>query len=65
MCIRDSDKAGVKEWDIIIDCNGEKITTKTPLAEILQKCKIGGITPITVLRDGKKLNLTVKLEEKI
>ncbi|MEI7424908.1 MAG: trypsin-like peptidase domain-containing protein [Candidatus Staskawiczbacteria bacterium] len=60
-----ADKAGVKEWDIIIDCNGEKITTKTPLAEILQKCKIGGITPITVLRDGKKLNLTVKLEEKI
>ena len=65
--IKDSsaDKAGVKEWDIILECNGEKITTKNPLANILQKCKIGSSTPLTVLRDGKKINLTVKLEEKI
>ena len=55
----------MKEWDIILECNGEKITTKNPLANILQKCKIGGQTPVTVLRNGKKINLTVKLEEKI
>jgi len=60
-----ADKAGVKEWDIILECNGEKITTKNPLANILQKCKIGSQTPMIVLRDGKKINLTVKLEEKI
>jgi len=59
-----ADKAGVKEWDIIVECNGEKITTKNPLAEILQKCKIGGLTPLTVLREGKRVGLTVKLEEK-
>lgn len=59
-----ADKAGVKEWDIILECNGEKITSKNPLANILQKCKIGEQTTLTVLRDGKKLNLTVKLEEK-
>ncbi len=65
--VKDSaaDKAGMKEWDIILECNGEKITTKNPLANILQKCKIGGQTPVTVLRNGKKINLTVKLEEKI
>jgi len=60
-----ADLAGVKEWDIILECNGEKITAKNPLANILQKCKIGGQTTLTVLRDGKKINLTVKLEEKI
>ncbi len=60
-----ADLAGIKEWDIILDCNNEKITTKNPLANILQKCKIGGQTPMTILRDGKKLNLKVKLEEKI
>lgn len=59
-----ADRAGVKEWDIILDCNGEKITTKNPLADVLQKCKIGEKTSLTVLRDGKKINLTVKLEEK-
>jgi len=60
-----ADKAGVKEWDILLECNGEKITAKNPLAEILQKCKIGSQTTLTVLRDGKKMNLVAKIEEKI
>jgi serine protease Do len=60
-----ADLAGVKEWDIILECNSEKITAKNPLAEILQKCKIGGQTTLTILRDGRKLDLTAKLEEKI
>jgi serine protease Do len=59
-----ADRAGIKEWDIIIECNGQKITLKNPLANILQKCKIGEETRFTVLRDGKKLNLIAKLEEK-
>ncbi|MCX6720308.1 MAG: trypsin-like peptidase domain-containing protein [Candidatus Staskawiczbacteria bacterium] len=60
-----ADRAGVKEWDIITECNGEKITSKNPLANILQKCKIGSFTPLTVLRDNKEIKLAVKLEEKI
>ena len=60
-----ADKAGVREWDIILECNGEKITMKNSLADILQKCKIGEETKLLVLRDGKKMSLTVKLEEKI
>ncbi|MCX6718236.1 MAG: trypsin-like peptidase domain-containing protein [Candidatus Staskawiczbacteria bacterium] len=60
-----ADKAGVKEWDIILECNGEKITSKNPLADILQKCKIGSQTTLLVLRDGKRLSLSAKLEEKI
>jgi serine protease Do len=59
-----ADLAGIKEWDIIIDCNGEKITTKNPLANILQKCKIGSQTELIVLRDGRKIKLKVKLEVK-
>jgi serine protease Do len=60
-----ADKAGDKEWDIITECNGEKITMKNPLANILQKCKIGEETTLNVLRDGKKIALKVTLEEKI
>jgi len=60
-----ADRAGVKEWDIIIECNGEKITMKNPLANILQKCKIGSETTLKVLRDKKEITLKVKLEEKI
>jgi len=60
-----ADKAGVKEWDIILECNGQKISTKNPLANILQKCKIGEQTVLKVLRDKKEVTLKVKLEEKI
>lgn len=60
-----ADKAGIKEWDIIVECNGQKITMKNPLANILAKCKIGQETVFTILRDGKKIQLSVKLEEKI
>lgn len=60
-----ADKAGIKEFDIITECNGEKITLKNPLANILQKCKIGQETNFEILRDGKEITLKVKLEEKI
>ncbi len=59
-----ADLAGIKEWDIILECNGQKITAKNPLAHILQKCKIGEQTSFKILRDGKELNLKAKLEEK-
>lgn len=59
-----ADEAGVKEWDILLECNGQKITMKNPLAEILQKCKVGEKIRLTVLRDGKKVDLTAELEEK-
>ena len=60
-----ADMAGIKEWDIILECNGEKISTKNPLAHILQKCKIGGETIFKVLRDKKEVTLKAKLEEKL
>ena len=60
-----ADKAGIKEFDIIVTCNGEAITTKNPLAEILQKCKIGHESEFKVLRDGQELTLKATLEEKI
>ncbi|TSC94628.1 MAG: hypothetical protein CEN87_349 [Parcubacteria group bacterium Licking1014_1] len=59
-----ADKAGIKEFDIITECNGEKITIKNPLANILQKCGIGQETNLKVLRNGKEIILKVKLEEK-
>ena len=59
-----AEKAGIKEFDIITECNEEKITEKNPLAHILQKCKIGGETNFKVLREGKEIILKVKLEEK-
>jgi serine protease Do len=59
-----ADRAGIKEWDILLECNGEKITIKNPLGHILQKCKIGEQTTFKVLRDNKELSLKVVMAEK-
>ncbi len=64
--IKDSpaDKAGVKEFDIILECRGEKIALKNPLANILQKCKINEEVTLKILREGQELLLKTNLEEK-
>lgn len=59
-----ADKAGLKEYDIILEINGKKITEKDPLANLLQKYEIGQEIILKVLREGKEVNLKVKLEEK-
>ncbi len=59
-----ADRAGIKEFDIIVECNGQQITMKNPLAELMQKCPIGEESSFKVLRDGKELILKVILSEK-
>ncbi len=59
-----ADKAGLKEYDLILECQGEKIIEKNPLATILQKYKIGEEITLKVLREKKEINVKVKLEEK-
>lgn len=59
-----ADKAGIKEFDIILEVNKEKINMQNTLASVLQKCKIGQETIFKVLRDGQELMLKAILEEK-
>jgi len=59
-----AEKAGMKEFDIILECNNQKISAKNPLAHILSKCKIGEVTQFKVLRDGQEMNLQATLSEK-
>lgn len=59
-----ADKAGLKEYDIILEANGEKITADNPLADFLAKQKIGQEINFKVLREGKEITLKAKLEEK-
>ncbi len=59
-----ADKAGVKEFDIILECRGIKISLKNPLANTLQKCKINEKITLKILREKKEMTLNVKLKEK-
>jgi len=59
-----AEKAGLKEFDIILEVNGEKISLRNPLSNIIQKHKVGEEIRLKVLRSKKTLNIKVKLQEK-
>lgn len=59
-----AERAGLKEYDIILEANKEKISEENTLADILQKQKIGDELELKILREGKEIMLKVKLEER-
>lgn len=59
-----AEKAGLQEYDVILEVNGEKVTERSPLANILQKYEIGDTVSLTVLRNGKTKTMKVLLDEK-
>ena len=60
-----ADKAGLKEGDIVLEIDGVKITTKTPLSKIVQEQHLpGDKVVLKVLRDKKELTIEVILGEK-
>jgi serine protease Do len=59
-----AEQAGLKEFDIILELEGEKITMDNTLAEILQKHKIGEEVHLKVLRERKEIMLKTRLKER-
>ncbi len=59
-----AEKSGLKEFDIILEAAGKKITNENPLSVILQKSKIGEEIELKILREEKEIVLKVTLEEK-
>jgi len=57
-------KAGLKEFDIILEASGKKITPKLTLQDIIQDKEIGEEIELKVLRGKKRKNIKLKLEEK-
>jgi len=59
-----AEKAGIKENDIVLELNGEKLTDKVDFSDTLQKCKVGDEVQLTVLRKDQHLKLKAVLEER-
>ncbi len=64
--VRDSPaySAGIKAEDIILEVNGGKIDQSRSLSFYLQKYNSGDSVVLKILRDGKKMELKVKLGER-
>jgi serine protease Do len=59
-----ADKAGVKERDIVVEWNGEKITTEKTIQDFLENCEVGQEIKIKVLRGKKEKELKLVLSER-
>ncbi|MCD6233141.1 trypsin-like peptidase domain-containing protein [bacterium] len=59
-----ADKAGLCENDIILEVNGEKITTKNSLVKIIQKYNPGDKVTLKVMSRGKEKEVEVTLGER-
>ncbi len=59
-----AERAGLTEFDIILEVEGEKVNNGNPLASALAKYDIGDEIELKVLRSGKEFAVKVKLEEK-
>jgi serine protease Do len=58
-----AEKAGLKTQDLVLDLNGQKVSGPTDLAGIVERLDVGKTYPMTILRDGKQMTLSVTLQE--
>ena len=58
-----ADLAGLMVGDIILDIEGESVTTRDKFNEIKNQHKVGDVITLTVYRDGKEVKVKVTLQE--
>ncbi len=59
-----AEKAGIKEKDLILEFNGEKINQDNSMQKIIAKYNPGDKVTLKVLRNGKEMNIDVVLGER-
>lgn len=62
---RPAAKAGLRRGDVIIDFAGGRVQANSGFRELVQQSPIGVSLPLTVLRDGKRIELMMELEESL
>jgi len=60
----EAEKAGLKEGDIILEFDGQKITTENSLAKIIMKYNPGDKVVLKILRGGKEKIIQATLGER-
>jgi serine protease Do len=60
---RPGDLAGLKRGDVILEFSGGRVQSNSGFAELVQQSPIGEPLPMTIIRDGKRMQLTMELVE--
>lgn len=60
-----ADKAGIVENDILLEVNGEKITTEKPLTELINAFDVGDEVTIKMWHKGEEKTVKIVLEDKV
>ena len=60
-----ADQAGIKEKDIVLEVNGERVDRDHPIQDFLETLAVGDTLQLLVLRDAEKLNMKVVLAERM
>ncbi|MES2917011.1 MAG: DegQ family serine endoprotease [Pseudomonadota bacterium] len=56
-----AEKAGVKDGDVITRFNGRDISLASDLTPLVGRAKVGSSYPLTVIREGKPLTISVEV----
>jgi serine protease Do len=59
-----ADRAGIKRGDVIVEFDGKKVENSTQLRNMAAQAKPGSEVKIGLLRDGKKMEVSVNLAER-
>ncbi|KAF0133462.1 MAG: trypsin-like serine protease with C-terminal PDZ domain [Candidatus Saganbacteria bacterium] len=59
-----AEKMGFKQYDVIKEINGEKVSKSDDAQKIIQKMKPGNLVKFIIYRDGKNYSVSGKLSEK-
>jgi S1-C subfamily serine protease len=59
-----AEKAGLREKDIILECNSKKVDRDHPIQDFLENLSVGDVLDMLVLRGEKQLRIKVGLAER-
>jgi len=58
-----AEKAGIKIGDVIISFDGKNVKTSNDLPRLVAETPVGKSIPIALIREGKEVQVSVKVEE--
>jgi serine protease Do len=59
-----ADRAGIRQGDVILAINGERVTADNSLSYAVANLPVGSRAPVELVRGGKRMTVTVVLAER-